>query len=64
MRKTAQSGILTQLLASQIKTSAAGNLVASQFLALGRNLYARGLDPPDEYDADRAGVALATRAGV
>lgn len=63
MRKTAQSGLLTQLVASQIKTNAVGNIVASQFLALGRNLYARGLDQTDEYDADRSGVALATRAG-
>ena len=63
IRKTAQSGMLTQLLASQIKTNAVGNMVASQFLALGRNLYARGLDQTDEYDADRTGVALATRAG-
>ncbi len=63
MRKTAQSGMLTQLLASQIKTNAVGNLVASQFLALGRNLYARGLDQTDEYDADRSGVALSARAG-
>lgn len=62
MRKTAQSGLLTQLVASQIKTNAVGNMVASQFLALGRNLYARGLDQTDEYDADRSGVALATRA--
>lgn len=64
MRKTAQSGMFTQLVASQIKTNAVGNMVASQFLALGRNLYARGLDQADEYDADRTGVALATRAGL
>lgn len=63
MRKTAQSGMFTQLVASQIKTTAVGNMVASQMLALGRNLYARGLDQADEYDADRTGVALATRAG-
>jgi len=63
MRKTAQSGMLTKLLASQIKTTAVGNVVASQFLALGRNLYARGLDQTDEFEADRTGVALATRAG-
>lgn len=63
MRKTAQSGMLTRLVASQIKTTAVGNLVASQFLALGRNLYARGLDQSDEYDADRNAVALAARAG-
>lgn len=63
MRKAAQSGMLTKLIASQIKTTAVGNVVASQFLALGRNLYARGLDQTDEFDADRTGVALATRAG-
>jgi len=63
MRKTAQSGLFKQFLASQIKTSAVGNLVASQLLELGRNLYSRGLDQTDEYDADRTGVALATRAG-
>lgn len=63
MRKTAQSGVLTQLVASQIKTNAVGNLVASQLFALGRNLYARGLDQTDEYQSDRHGVALAARAG-
>ena len=63
IRKTAQSGMLTQLLASQIKTNAVGNMVASQFLALGRNLYARGLDQTDEFHSDRNGVALAARAG-
>ena len=63
MRKTAQSGVLTQLVASQIKTNAVGTLVASQLLALGRNLYARGLDQSDEFEADRHGVALAARSG-
>lgn len=63
MRKTAQSGMLTQLVASQIHTNGVGNLVASQILALGRNLYARGLDQSDEFEADRRGVALAARSG-
>lgn len=63
MRKTAQSGMFTQLVASQIRTNAVGNLVASQLLALGRNLYARGLDQSDEFEADRHGVALAARGG-
>lgn len=63
MRKTAQSGVLTQLVASQIRTNAVGNLVASRVLALGRNLYARGLDQADEYQSDREGVVLAARAG-
>ena len=63
MRKTAQSGVVTQLVASQIKTNAVGNLVASQLFALGRNLYARGLDQTDEFHSDCEGVALAARAG-
>ena len=63
MSKTAQSGVVTQLVASQIKTNAVGNLVASQLFALGRNLYARGLDQTDEFHSDREGVALAARAG-
>lgn len=63
MRKTAQSGVLTQLVASQVRSNAVGNLVASQFMALARNLYARGLDQADEHDADRNGVALAARSG-
>ena len=63
MRKTAQSGLVTQLVASQIKTNAVGNLVASQLFALGRNLYARGLAQTDEFHSDREGVALAARAG-
>jgi predicted Zn-dependent protease len=32
-------------------------------LALGRNLYGRGLDRQDEFEADRLGVELASRAG-
>jgi len=40
-----------------------GGAVSAQLLALGRNLYASGLDQGDEFDADRNGVALAARAG-
>lgn len=59
----ARSGLATQLLASQVRGSAAGQFVSGQMLALGRDLYARGLDRGDEFDADRTGVALAARAG-
>jgi len=62
MRKTAQTGLLTRLVASQLKPDAAG-MVSSQLLSLGRELYGKGLDQEDELEADRAGVALATRAG-
>ncbi|MDF1483617.1 M48 family metallopeptidase [Ramlibacter sp. H39-3-26] len=62
MRKSAQTGLLTQLAASQLKNNL-GGAVSAQLLTLGRNLYSRGLDQSDEFEADRNGVALATRAG-
>jgi len=62
LRAKAQAGVLTQLVASQMKNNA-GGWVSSQLLALGRNLYSSGLDQQDEFDADRNGVELATRAG-
>ncbi len=60
--KTARAGLLTQAVGSQVKGQLAG-AVSAQFLSLGRDLYARGLDQGDEFDADRSGVALAARAG-
>jgi predicted Zn-dependent protease len=62
LRVKARAGLVTQLLASQLKNNA-GGAVSAQMLALGRNLYSSGLDQGDEFDADRNGVALATRAG-
>ena len=62
MNKTARAGLLTQLVGSQLKNDL-GGMVSSQFLALGRNLYTKGLDQQDEFDADRSGVALAARSG-
>jgi predicted Zn-dependent protease len=60
----ARSGMLAQLLASQVRTSnAVAGAVSTQMLALGRDLYANGLDQADEFEADRAGVTLAARAG-
>lgn len=59
----ARSGLATQLIASQVRTNVVGSFVSQQMLALGRDLYARGLDRGDEFDADRQGVALAARAG-
>lgn len=60
--KTARAGLLTQVIGSQVKGDLAG-AVSAQFLNLGRDLYSRGLDQTDEFDADRSGVALAARAG-
>ncbi|WP_096666434.1 M48 family metalloprotease [Polaromonas sp. AET17H-212] len=60
--KTARAGLLTQVIGTQIKGELAG-AVSAQLLNLGRDLYSRGLDQTDEFDADRSGVALAARAG-
>lgn len=62
MRKTARAGALTQLIGSQLNNNLGGAL-SSQMLALGRNLYSKGLDQEDEFEADRLGVALAASAG-
>ena len=62
MRKTARAGAITQLIGSQLNNNLGGALSA-QLLALGRNLYAKGLDQEDEFEADRLGVALAASAG-
>lgn len=41
-----------------------GDTVSGMLLNLGRDLYAKGLDRADEFEADRMGVALAARAGM
>ena len=62
MRKTARAGAVTQLIGSQLNNNLGGALSA-QLLAMGRNLYSKGLDQEDEFEADRQGVALAASAG-
>ena len=62
LRKSAQTGLLSQLAAQQLSNRLPGGL-SSQLVGLGRNLYSKGLDQSDELEADRTGVALAARAG-
>jgi beta-barrel assembly-enhancing protease len=62
LRKSAQTGLLTRVVASQLSNNLQG-AVSAQLLALGREVYSKGLDQEDELEADRNGVALATRAG-
>ncbi|MDB5955827.1 M48 family metalloprotease [Ramlibacter sp.] len=60
----ARSGMLTRLLAAQVRpNNAAAATISAQVLALGRDLYASGLGQADEFEADREGVTLAARAG-
>lgn len=64
LRSKARAGAAAQFIGSQLRTnSAVASVVSSQLLALGRDLYASGLDQGDEFAADRNGVALAARAG-
>lgn len=63
LAKNARAGLATQLVASQLRSDL-GGAVGAQLLALGKNLYSKGLDREDEYEADRKGVALAARAGL
>lgn len=62
IRKNASAGIVTQLVGSQLNNNLGGALSA-QLVGLGRNLYSRGLDQDDEYEADRLGVALSAASG-
>jgi predicted Zn-dependent protease len=54
--------LLTKLLATQVSRNVPAGL-SEQLIGLGRDLYSKGLDQSDELEADRTGVALATRAG-
>lgn len=60
--KNARAGALTQVIGSQLNNNL-GGAVSGQLLNLGKNLYSKGLDQGDEFEADRRGVALAARAG-
>ena len=62
LNKAARAGLLTQAISSQLRNDV-GGLLSGQLLALGRNMYTKGLDQGDELEADRSGVALAARAG-
>jgi len=62
IRKNARAGIVTQLIGSQLNNNL-GGAVSAQLIGFGRNLYSRGLDQGDEYEADRLGVTLAASAG-
>jgi predicted Zn-dependent protease len=62
MNKSARTGLLAKFAASQVAPGGHSAL-SSQLIKLGRDLYSKGLDQGDELEADRNGVALATRAG-
>ena len=63
MSKSARTGLLARFAASQLAQSG-HSAWSGPLINLGRDLYSKGLDQADELEADRNGVALATRAGL
>ena len=64
MQKTARAGLLTQALASQIGSGgSSADAIKAQMLSLGREIYSKGLDQADEFEADRNALTLSARAG-
>ena len=60
IRNEAMRGIAADLVSEAARQQ---GFNAAPFIQTGMQLYARGLDRDDEYEADRIGVVVATRAG-
>ena len=60
IRNEAMRGIAADLISEAARQH---GFNAAPFINIGKELYARGLDREDEYEADRIGVVIATRAG-
>ena len=63
LQKAARAQLAAQL-AERLLAKDLNENLASRITQLGKNLYAKGLERGDEFDADRMGVALAARAGL
>jgi len=62
IQKNAQTGIIADLASMAVESSQYG-AIADRAINASTELYARGLDKSDEYEADRMGVVIAARAG-
>jgi len=60
LRTSAMADVGSSVAASQ---GGVAGFAAGQILQAGKTIYIRGLDKNDEYEADRMGVVIATRAG-
>jgi len=63
LNKTARAQLASMVLAKQLNGKL-GNDITNQLMNLGRDVYSKGLDRDDEFEADRKGVVLAARAGL
>lgn len=61
LQKGARMGIATELLGEALKDKSSPAL--DKAIKAGTEVYARGLDKDDEFEADRMGIVIATRAG-
>lgn len=61
LQKGARMGIATELLGEALKDN--DNPALEKAVKAGTEVYARGLDKNDEFEADRMGIVIATRAG-
>jgi predicted Zn-dependent protease len=62
IQKNARTGLMADL-ASLAAGSSEHAALADKAIGAGTELYARGLDKDDEFEADRMGVVIAARAG-
>ncbi len=62
LKKGARSELMSDLANDAIK-SQGGDPRLSKLVSAGTEIYARGLDKQDEFEADRMGVVIAARAG-
>lgn len=62
IRKSTRTSLITGLAKDSLRQSGVSP-VLTNLIGVGTELYARGLDKHDEYEADRMGVVIAARAG-
>jgi len=62
IKKSARTGLFADI-ASQALDSKGRNPAIAKLAGAGTELFARGLDKEDEFEADRMGVVIAARAG-
>jgi predicted Zn-dependent protease len=61
LQKAANMNIASDLAGEALKEN--GNPLLDKAVKAGTEVYARGLDKDDEFEADRKGIVIATRAG-
>ncbi len=63
LQKAATASLAGQVASYKMASNGENSMVFDQASTAARNLYSKGLDKDDEFQADRAGVVLAARAG-